>query len=633
MSTRVNKKLKILVAILLPFVSTSCIGSADTQQLVSDNLLFVEQDQKHFNKDIKNRKGWDAPTIADLDQDGFADILINDHGYGLRVMWNNKGSFEFPYDILMGDLHGVSVGDIDFDGQLDIIISRGGGSGSNARNAKIYSVDKQRQFKAWPDFKEPLALMRGRTVKFVDLDNDGDLDLLNFAFPSGSKDSIKKTENYIYENDGKGILIQRSTIPMVHGDGQKTLVTDFNQDSKPDILLYGHGAVKAYQGNGDFTFTDVSKTILPFSINNVTAIAEFDYDNDGDFDLILTRGLEFEKGETFYDQQTKLLGFYTKRGAFRFHDMEIGDTLKIENYQAPWPETLPYIAEPGYKLDYPGETHSGRTINLISSDSFGYPDNITDKKGTFIGYVGNKKWRISGNMFSPFSGVIHNVKSYPSYPHRAGLTDLLLENVAGKFADISKQKGFTETEHSTGVIIGDFDNNGFNDIVIKRRGNLIKANKSLLYLNQKDSQENRHLKRVDSHGIVSSELGASGMSGEVIDYNLDGRIDVITGNERGQWHLFKNTLSNNNNYLKVLLPIKGKNNTSSLGAVVNIDSCNISQQKRVGASGASYAMSYDLNLHFGLGTCTDDVTVTIHWTDNTLQKIEAVKINQTLTVD
>ncbi|TRX58002.1 CRTAC1 family protein [Thalassomonas sp. M1454] len=609
------------------------MSSTETKQIASENTLFVEQAPKIFNKDGKNRKGWDAPTIADLDQDGFADILINDHGYGLRVMWNNQGKFAFPYDILMGDLHGVSVGDIDFDGQLDIIISRGGGSGSNARNAKIYSVDKQRQFKAWPDFKEPLALMRGRTVKFVDLDNDGDLDLLNFAFPSNSKESVKKTENYIYQNNGKGLLTLRSTIPMVHGDGQKTLVTDFNQDSHPDILIYGHGEVKAYQGNGDFTFTDVSKTILPFAINNVTAIAELDYDNDGDFDLIFTRGVEFEKGETFYNEQTKLLGFYTKRGAFRFDDLEIGDTLKIENYQAPWPETLPYIAEPGYKLSYQGETHSGRTINLISSDSFGFPDNITDKKGAFIGYVGNKKWRISGNMFSPFSGVIHNVKSYPKSAHREGLTDLLMENKNGKFIDISTNVGLVDNHHSTGAIVADIDNNGFSDLVIMRRGNLIQANSALVYLNQLSETDKRQFLKVAHHGVISPELGASGLSGEVIDYDLDGRLDLITGNERGQWHLFKNRQDNQNNFLKVTLPITMQNNTSTLGALVKVEACGNTQQKRVGSSGASYATSYDLNLHFGLGLCEKVESVTITWSNNHTSKYSEIKINKTLIVD
>ncbi|MDC2891286.1 hypothetical protein [Psychrosphaera algicola] len=30
------------------------------------------------------------------------------------------------------------------------------------------------------------------------------------------------------------------------------------------------------------------------------------------------------------------------------------------------------------------------------------------------------------------------------------------------------------------------------------------------------------------------------MSAQVVDYNLDGQLDVVVGNDRGKWHLFKN---------------------------------------------------------------------------------------------
>lgn len=207
---------------------------------------------KEFPKFGKNLRKWDAPVIADLDQDGWQDMILNNHGLGISISWNNKGQFAKPFDLIMGDLHGVSVGDFDQDGLLEIIISRGGGSGSNARNSKMYRVDKNRNFTALPDFHEPLAMMRGRTVKFFDGNNDGYLDLLNFAFPD--KDRKGASENYIYKNDGQGQLILHDTLPPIHKDGQKTLITDFNNDGITDILLYGQGNVQAYQGNGDLTF-------------------------------------------------------------------------------------------------------------------------------------------------------------------------------------------------------------------------------------------------------------------------------------------------------------------------------------------------------------------------------------------
>ncbi|MDO6641887.1 CRTAC1 family protein [Shewanella sp. 5_MG-2023] len=608
---------------------SACASQTERIELERQSSAFLEQGEAIFNKDAKNRKGWDAPTISDLDQDGYLDILINDHGYGLRVMWNNEGKLAFPYDILMGDLHGVSVGDLNFDGQLELIISRGGGSGSNARNAKIYSVNKQRQLVEWKELKEPLASMRGRTVKLVDLDNDGDLDLLNFAFPDRKMREQNLSENYIYENIGKGEMVIRSTLPSVHGDGQKTLVTDINQDHIPDILLYGHGAVKVYQGREHFDYEDVTKQVLPNALHNVTAIAEIDYDNDGDFDLLFTRGLPFEKGDVFFDKKTKRLGFYTKRGPFQFDDFNIGDTLLIENYQSPWPEKLPYIAEPGYKYPYKGETHSGRTIELVSSDALGFPDDISDSSGVYIGYVGNNKWRLAGNVFAPFSGVVHGVEDYKTSAKPEGLSDLLLENQNGKFIDVSAKVGLIDTEHSTGVTIGDFDNNGFSDVLVFRRGNLISANNALMYMNHSANGQSRVFEKLENSGVFSTELGATGMSGEVLDYDNDGQLDVVTGHERGMWHLYRNqgTLPANNGHVQVNVGLSPNQKASALGALVTVSACNVSQVRRIGSNGANYSMSFNHQLLFGIGSCSDDYQVSVKWT-NGETKASKVKANE-----
>ncbi|GEA13679.1 CRTAC1 family protein [Alteromonas sp. KUL49] len=612
------KKFALIASLFTVSACSSAAQTTSTELRVTS--LFVEQNRSVFPNEARNRKGWDAPTIADLDQDGFPDVLINDHGYGLRVMWNNRGVFAPPFDILMGDLHGVSVGDLDGDGTYELVVSRGGGAGSNARNSKIFTIDETRSFVPWDNFDTPLVNMRGRTVKFVDLDKDGDLDLLNFAFPTRDLREKGQSENYIYENTGGGELVLRSVLPMSQGDGQKTLITDMNNDGFVDLLLYGHGKLKVYQGKSEFRFDDVTSNVLTKPINDVTGVAELDYDNDGDFDIVISRGLPFEKGETFYDASSKLLGFYTKRGPFDFGDIPIGDTLLIENYQSPWPEQLPYIAEPGYKLPYEGELHSGRTISLVSSDALGYPDKTRDQKGVYIGYVGNQNWRFTGNIFSPFSGVIHNVMNYPAYDHKPGLNDILLENKGDHFVDVSASAGLSAPEHTTGLAVGDLDNNGFVDLVFFRRGNLISPNHAIVYLNTARTDGSREYKALTQHGVVSNELGASGMGGDVIDYNLDGNLDLVVGNERGQWHLFKNHQQNDNRYVQVEVQPSPDAQASPKGAVVTVVSCGMTQQKRVGATGANYSTNFDTSLHFGLGQCNKTPKIDIHWTNGEVRQ-------------
>lgn len=585
---------------------------------------------KEFPRQEKNLRKWDAPIVVDLNQDGYLDLLINDHGLGAQVQWNNKGKFEPPYDIIMGDIHGISIGDIDGDGNLEIIMSRGGGSGSNARNSKLFRVTKNREFIPLGDFKEPLPLMRGRTVAFIDGDNDGDLDLLNFAFPDASKKGV--SENYVHENDGKGELRFHSTLPAIKANGQKILVTDFNGDAILDLILYGHETVKAYKGNGDLTYEDVSKKIFPNDIKNVTSIVELDFDNDGDFDLFFTRGKEFNIGETFFNKETKTFGFFTKRGEFQFDDLEVGDVLTLENFQSQWPNNDTYfIGEASYDYIFSGETHSGKNIRLVNSDALGFPDrtNYEEKRGWYIGYVGNRKWRIAGFLWAPATGIVHGVNHYHDRNHSKGFTNILLENRGNKFKDVTEEFNLLKKDHFMGVTIADFDNSGYQDILIVQRGKLVYENESILYLNQKGSS----FKELKNHNIISPELGAIGMAVETIDYNKDGKVDVVLGNDRGMWHLFKNELSaNKNNYLDIEVGYSLKENTSPLGATVKLELCNDSELiQRVGSTGAQYSLSHNTFIHFGLSQC-DSVKVEVQWSNGETKSLYISSVNKAVKI-
>ncbi|MDO7173111.1 CRTAC1 family protein [Mariniflexile sp. AS56] len=614
-NTQIHISLLITVVLICFAISFGNAQATNT----SNSKDFFNEVTKEFPKQEKNLRKWDAPVVADLDQDGYQDLLINDHGFGIQVCWNNNGKFEKPYDLIMGDLHGVAVGDFDFDGNLEVIMSRGGGSGSNARNSKTFRVTKNREFIALPDFNVPLELMRGRTLQFLDGDNDGDLDLLNFAFPGAEKNG--ESENYVYKNNGNGELILHSTLPAVKADGQKTLVTDFNNDAVFDLVMYGNGPVKAFKGNGDLTFTDVSKEVLPYDIKDVTGIAEIDFDNDGDLDLYFTRGNGFEIGETFFDNETKTLGFFTKRGEFNF-EMPVGDVLKLENMQSQWPNAdTYYIGEASYDYTFEGETHTGKDIKLVNSNAFGFPDNTNfkDKSGWYIGYIGNKKWRIAGYLSAPSTGIVHGVEDYPKYNHPKELSDILLENKERKLVDVTKEQHVFETSNNEGVTIADFDNNGYQDILIVKRGNLIHANESIIFLNKGKSG----FEKLTNHQIISKELGAIGMAVETIDYNQDGKIDVVLGNERGLWHLFKNELAEagNNHFITIEVGNSNSGKVTALGAKVEVKSCKNTQIQRVGSTGAQYSQGLNNFMNFGLGTCKEAVKVKVTYTNGeTIEK-------------
>jgi tetratricopeptide (TPR) repeat protein len=90
----------------------------------------------------------------------------------------------------------------------------------------------------------------------------------------------------------------------------------------------------------------------------------------------------------------------------------------------------------------------------------------------------------------------------------------LFHNVGGKFEDVTKKAGLDPTMHALGCTTGDYDNDGFADIVLSVRGRV------LLLHNEKD-------------GTFKDVTEASGIKGRqfdagvtFIDYDHDGDIDL-----------------------------------------------------------------------------------------------------------
>ena len=76
----------------------------------------------------------------------------------------------------------------------------------------------------------------------MDMDNDGDLDLL--------------IHNLIYENDGNGNFSNNGTLPYYINEGQTNTFGDMNGDGLPDCADVGYQEIVWFENLGNLTFSD-----------------------------------------------------------------------------------------------------------------------------------------------------------------------------------------------------------------------------------------------------------------------------------------------------------------------------------------------------------------------------------------
>ncbi|KPJ75148.1 MAG: hypothetical protein AMS14_04150 [Planctomycetes bacterium DG_20] len=181
-------------------------------------------------------------------------------------------------------LPGVAVGDVDGDGDLDLCLTASGEGGTTS----VWLNNGSGGFSAGG-----VVAVRGVSPCLGDVDNDGDLDLwLGCAGPDA-----------LLENDGKGGFT-RSSAAAVEGPDLLTAcarLLDVDSDGDLDLLAFRlkdgsvpavgavtPGASSLFNNNRDGSFADAAAKLgLVLADTPVAAAVYDDFDNDRDLDLVI----------------------------------------------------------------------------------------------------------------------------------------------------------------------------------------------------------------------------------------------------------------------------------------------------------------------------------------------------------
>lgn len=122
-----------------------------------------------------------GPSVSDINNDGHYDFLLTNHDTTpiQLYMANGDNTYTKQPDIFnKADLHGIAAGDYDLDGDNDVLLSLGGGNGLKPQPQRLLRNDDGKFVDVTVEAGISEMGARGRTVRWVDLDNDGDLDFL-----------------------------------------------------------------------------------------------------------------------------------------------------------------------------------------------------------------------------------------------------------------------------------------------------------------------------------------------------------------------------------------------------------------------------------------------------------------------
>ncbi len=545
-------------------------------------------------------------------------------------------------------------------------------------------------------------IYNGGGVAIADFNNDG----LQDVYLSGNTVS-----NKLYLNKGDFRFEDITTNAGVDGEGKWSRgvsVVDINNDGLMDLyvcatltpdagkranILYINQGKK--EGGIPF-FKNMAKEYGLNDSSHSTMAAFFDYDNDNDLDMyllvnqiikneypnnfrpVLKNGEHPSTGRLYRNDWSEPL----RHPVFTNVSKEAGITIEGYGHGV----NITDINQDGWKDIYVTNDFLSNNILYINNGNGTFTDKVFDYfKHTAANSMGQDVQDINNDglqdiieldMFPQDNyrkKMMLNANSYQTYQNsdyygyqyqyvrntlqlnlgpRVNSSDSIGEPI---FSDIGFYSGIAETDWSWAPLVGDFDNDGYRDIIatngfpkdvtdhdfiaFRNKASLIASKRELL---DQIPQVKLHNYAFRNNGDltfanVSKEWNtgeASFSSGAAYaDLDNDGDLDYIVNNINDEAFLFRNNNPKEDHHYLRFSFSGNQQNKNGIGAWLYLYYDNGKQQVYENTPYRGYLSSVEQGAHFGLGKVTEVDSVLVKWPDGSKEIIQKLKVDQNVTLD
>lgn len=498
----------------------------------------------------------------------------------------------------------------------------------------------------WPQQPRPMTALDafGAGCAAFDFDDDGWQDILLVAHPSPLLFRNEAGKRFKNVTDECGLN-------SISGRWTGCAVGDYDADGRLDLLITGYHQLCLLKNTDGRRFRDVtvSAGLDPSNQGYWGASAGFmDLDNDGWLDMVILNYVIYGPDSQKYCEYSP--GVVSGCGP-RTYPPEYGQIWRNKGGRGfelvPASQGMESTHGVGLVLAFHDLDDDGRQDFYIGND--GVAADLMSNQGNL---VFENIAVVAGVATSDSGGAVSSMGADWGDYNRDGLLDLAVTNWQGDSFVLFHNLGnrlFVDNARSTdlgpmtrsrlgfGAKWIDFENDGWSDLFFVNghvydnsaeiHGESI-AFRQPMFLFWND----RGRKFVDIVPRLGQDVQRTmvGRGSATIDFNNDGRVDLLAIDYEGPTVLLENRTQTANHWLTI--DLRGKSpNTFAYGARVTGKSSDRIWVAEVSPA-SSYLSSSDPRIHWGLGDVTHLETLTIHWPTGVSQTLNNVRADQILRI-